>query len=102
MIKRFLISSSITLIDAYKYIISPLLGNNCRYLPTCSEYTKDSIIKFGLKKGIWYGFKRIVKCHPWGKSGHDPIKWIIYIIYLNRDYFKLNKYKNKIWISIKY
>jgi putative membrane protein insertion efficiency factor len=74
MMKRFLTFSSITLIDTYKYIISPLLGNNCRYLPTCSEYTKDSIIKFGLKKGIWLGFKRIIKCHPWGKSGHDPIK----------------------------
>ena len=74
MMKRFLTSSSIALIDAYKYIISPLLGNNCRYLPTCSEYTKDAIIKFGLKKWIWLGFKRIIKCHPWGKSGHDPIK----------------------------
>ena len=57
MMKRFLTLSSIKLIDAYKYIISPFLGNNCRYLPTCSEYTKDSIIKFGLKKGIWLGFK---------------------------------------------
>ena len=74
MIKRFLIFTSITLIDAYKYIISPLLGNNCRYLPSCSEYTKDAIIKFGLTRGIWLGFKRIIKCHPWGKTGHDPIK----------------------------
>ena len=92
MIKRFLIFSSITLIDAYKYIISPLLGNNCRYLPTCSEYTKDSIIKFGFIRGIWLGFKRIIRCHPWGKSGHDPIKWIIYFISFNHDYFSLNKY----------
>ena len=91
--KRFLTSFSITLIDAYKYVISPLLGNNCRYLPTCSEYTKDSIIKFGLKKGIWLGFKRIIKCHPWGKSGHDPIKWIILFISFNKSYFRLNKYK---------
>ena len=74
MIKRFLTFCSITLIDAYKYIVSPLLGNNCRFLPTCSEYTKDSIIKFGLTKGICLGFKRIIKCHPWGKSEHDPIK----------------------------
>ena len=73
MIKRFLTSSSITLIDCYKYIISPLLGNNCRYLPTCSEYTKDSIIKFGLIRGIWLGFKRIIKCHPWGGTGYDPV-----------------------------
>ena len=91
--KRFLTFISITLIDAYKYIISPLLGNNCRYLPTCSEYTKDSIIKFGLTKGIWLGFKRIVKCHPWGKSGHDPIKWINLFISFNQRYFRLKNIK---------
>jgi putative membrane protein insertion efficiency factor len=43
-------------------------------LPTCSEYTKDSIVKFGLVKGCGLGLKRILKCHPWGKGGHDPIK----------------------------
>ena len=55
-------------------MVSPLLGNNCRFLPTCSEYTKEAILKFGLIRGIFLGFKRIIKCHPWGKSGHDPIK----------------------------
>jgi putative membrane protein insertion efficiency factor len=64
----------ISLIYLYKYLISPFLGNNCRFLPTCSEYTKEAIIKFGLIKGTSLGFKRIIKCHPWGKSGHDPIK----------------------------
>ena len=64
----------IYLIDIYKYLLSPLLGNNCRFLPTCSEYTKDSILKFGLFKGCWLGLKRILKCHPWGKGGYDPIK----------------------------
>ena len=74
MKKNFLIFPVISLINFYKYLISPLLGNNCRFLPTCSEYTKEAIIKFGLIKGIILGFKRISKCHPWGKSGHDPIK----------------------------
>ena len=74
MINKFLTFSVISLINFYKYLISPLLGNNCRFLPTCSEYTKESIIKFGLIKGTSLGFKRIIKCHPWGKSGHDPIK----------------------------
>ena len=74
MINKFLTFSVISLINLYKYLISPLLGNNCRFLPTCSEYTKDAIIKFGLIKGTSLGFKRIIKCHPWGKSGHDPIK----------------------------
>ena len=74
MINKFLTFSMISLINLYKYLISPLLGNNCRFLPTCSEYTKEAIIKFGLIKGTSLGFKRIIKCHPWGKSGHDPIK----------------------------
>ena len=74
MINKFLIFFVISLINLYKYLISPLLGNNCRFLPTCSEYTKEAIIKFGLIKGTSLGFKRIIKCHPWGKSGHDPIK----------------------------
>ena len=74
MINKFLTFSVISFINLYKYLISPLLGNNCRFLPTCSEYTKEAIIKFGLIKGTSLGFKRIIKCHPWGKSGHDPIK----------------------------
>ena len=74
MINKFLTFSVISLINLYKNLISPLLGNNCRFLPTCSEYTKEAIIEFGLIKGITLGFRRISKCHPWGKSGHDPIK----------------------------
>ena len=74
MINKFFTFSCISLINFYKYLISSLLGNNFRFLPTCSEYTKEAIIKFGLIKGTYLGFKRIIKCHPWGKSGHDPIK----------------------------
>ena len=74
MIKNICTRCVISLINIYKYLISPLLGNNCKFLPTCSEYTKDSIIKFGLVNGTWLGLKRIIKCHPWGKGGYDPIK----------------------------
>ena len=74
MIKNICTKFVINLINIYKYLISPFLGNNCRFLPTCSEYTKESIIKFGLLSGVWLGLKRIVKCHPWGNGGYDPIK----------------------------
>ena len=74
MIKKFLINFVVSLINFYKYLISPLLGNNCRYLPTCSEYTKESVKKFGIISGVWLGLKRIIRCHPWGKGGYDPIK----------------------------
>ena len=74
MIKKFLTNFVVSLINFYKYLISPLLGNNCRYLPTCSEYTKESVKKFGIISGVWLGLKRIIRCHPWGKSGYDPIK----------------------------
>ena len=74
MIKNIGTKFIINLINIYKYLISPLLGNNCRFLPTCSEYTKESIMKFGLIHGVWLGLKRIAKCHPWGKGGYDPIK----------------------------
>ena len=74
MIKKFLTNFVVGSINFYKYLISPLLGNNCRYLPTCSEYTKESVKKFGIIYGIWLGLKRIIRCHPWGKGGYDPIK----------------------------
>ena len=74
MINKVFTFFALTLINLYKYLISPILGNNCRFLPTCSEYTRESIIKFGFFKGVWLGIKRIVRCHPWGKSDYDPIK----------------------------
>lgn len=61
------------LITVYKYVISPLLGPRCRYLPTCSSYAVEAIDKYGPIKGGWLGIKRILRCHPWGDSGYDPV-----------------------------
>ena len=67
----------IKLIVGYKYIISPLLGNSCRYLPTCSEYSIEALKEFGLFRGLILSFKRILSCHPikflGGGEGFDPI-----------------------------
>ncbi len=61
------------LIKIYQISISPLLGANCRYQPSCSEYSKEAIEKHGVRKGLWLAIKRIGSCHPWGGSGHDPV-----------------------------
>ena len=68
----------IYIIKIYKYVISPLIGNNCRYLPTCSDYFIDSLNEFGFIKGSYMGTKRLVSCHPikflGGGEGYDPIE----------------------------
>jgi putative membrane protein insertion efficiency factor len=57
----------------YQWVISPWLPNACRFQPTCSQYMIQAIEKYGALKGSWLGLKRILRCHPWGKSGHDPV-----------------------------
>lgn len=61
------------LIAFYKNFISPLLMPSCRYYPTCSEYGVQAITKYGPFKGGWLTLKRILRCHPWGGHGHDPV-----------------------------
>ncbi len=61
------------MIKFYQWAISPWLGNNCRYQPTCSAYMLQALEKYGVLKGTWLGLKRIVRCHPWGGSGYDPV-----------------------------
>jgi uncharacterized protein len=57
----------------YQWSISPLLGRNCRYAPTCSQYMIDAINEWGVIKGVYLGTKRIGRCHPWGGHGYDPV-----------------------------
>jgi putative membrane protein insertion efficiency factor len=61
----------------YQLTLSGFVGNTCRYLPTCSEYTYEAIARHGLFRGSWLGAKRIARCNPWkrlgGDHGHDPV-----------------------------
>ena len=61
------------IVKAYQVVVSPFLGTNCRYNPTCSAYALEALKKFGIIKGGLLSIKRVAKCHPWGGSGHDPV-----------------------------
>lgn len=67
----------IFIINLYKKYISPIfhkLGFDCKFYPTCSEYAKQAIEKYGVIKGCYLGIKRILKCNPFSKGGYDPLK----------------------------
>ena len=57
----------------YKFLISPIFGINCRFLPSCSDYAFEVITEKGVIKGSILAIKRLTKCHPWGRSGYDPV-----------------------------
>ncbi len=57
----------------YQQCISPFTPPSCRFTPTCSEYARQALAKYGPFKGLWLAIKRILRCHPWGGSGYDPV-----------------------------
>lgn len=63
----------ILLIKAYRYLISPLLGNNCRFYPTCSSYAQEAVSRHGALRGTWLALRRLSRCHPWHEGGFDPV-----------------------------
>ena len=60
-------------IRVYQWTISPLLGVNCRYAPSCSAYAVEAIETHGVVRGSWLAVRRLLRCHPWGGSGYDPV-----------------------------
>ncbi|MBQ9586572.1 MAG: membrane protein insertion efficiency factor YidD [Bacteroidales bacterium] len=73
MLKTLLSKALLLLIKFYQQCISPFTPAACRYTPTCSQYAKEAIIKYGPFKGCWLAFKRILRCNPFGGSGYDPV-----------------------------
>lgn len=63
----------IALIKIYQWFISPLIGPSCRFTPTCSQYGLEAFRKHGPLKGFWLTLRRILRCHPWGGHGYDPV-----------------------------
>ena len=72
-LNNLLIVPVIIIIKAYQLLLSPILKTNCRYLPTCSEYCLTAFKDHGLIRGFYYSLIRILKCHPFGSHGYDPV-----------------------------
>lgn len=63
----------IALIQLYRYTLSPMLGANCRFTPSCSQYAVEALRRHGTWRGGWLTIRRLCRCHPWGGHGHDPV-----------------------------
>jgi len=61
------------LIRGYQLVLSPFVGNQCRFTPTCSQYAREAVEKHGALKGSWMAVRRVSRCHPWHLGGHDPV-----------------------------
>ena len=71
--KKILVAPFLLLIKIYQTVISPFTPATCRFQPTCSHYAKEALEKHGFFRGGWLALKRIFSCHPWGRSGYDPV-----------------------------
>ena len=63
----------VLIIQGYRLLISPFLGSNCRFYPSCSEYAQEAITEHGVIRGLWLSLKRLGRCHPWHAGGVDPV-----------------------------
>jgi hypothetical protein len=72
-VQKMIQSLVLLILRTYKVVISPWLGDCCRFHPSCSSYCSDAVKRFGVVRGIWLGFIRICKCHPFHPGGMDPV-----------------------------
>lgn len=61
------------LLRGYQYLLRPLLGNNCRFAPSCSDYAREAVERYGAWHGAWLAVKRVGRCHPYHPGGFDPV-----------------------------
>ena len=66
-------TAALRLIRLYQQAVSPYLPAMCRFDPSCSQYTADAVARYGIRRGSWLGFKRILRCRPMGGQGYDPV-----------------------------
>ncbi|HUN81205.1 MAG TPA: membrane protein insertion efficiency factor YidD [Phycisphaerae bacterium] len=71
--RRFVGSILVAFIRAYQFALRPLLVGGCRFHPSCSEYAIEAVDRHGPVRGAWMAFRRVMRCHPWGRSGFDPV-----------------------------
>jgi putative membrane protein insertion efficiency factor len=67
-------AAAVGLVRAYQLTISRVLPSSCRFHPSCSEYTRQAIERYGVTRGAWLGAKRLVRCHPFNPGGYDPVR----------------------------
>ena len=63
----------IAALRGYQYLLRPMLGANCRFHPSCSDYALEAVERHGALRGAWLAARRIGRCHPWNPGGHDPV-----------------------------
>jgi putative membrane protein insertion efficiency factor len=71
------LQAALTLIRGYQLLLSPLLGPRCRYLPSCSDYAREALLRHGLIRGSFLAFRRVSRCHPFGGHGYDPVPDVV-------------------------